>query len=188
MPWIDATVKRKDLGKIATLQNMRFISKEHAQIFDDAHLNHLYRLYAAPRTDVAFAQMAHQLEGLSFLRQLSSTEFYNPSWIAHAYYRRENNALVALNGYLQPPISSPNLPEAMNFAGIGTILVELSHGFDFLGSFHDADGRNENWLGTTVRREFLEREQCNMWNSTSKYELVIVIFDDYYFMFNFVLM
>ncbi|KAI1702324.1 peptidase family m13 domain-containing protein [Ditylenchus destructor] len=175
MPWIDATVKRKDLGKIATLQNMRFISKEHAQIFDDAHLNHLYRLYAALRTDVAFAQMAHQLEGLSFLRQLSSTEFYNPSWIAHAYYRRENNALVALNGYLQPPISSPNLPEAMNFAGIGTILVELSHGFDF-------------WVHYNGTLEFLERKQCNMWNSTSKYELVIVIFDDYYFMFNFVLM
>ncbi|KAI1705347.1 peptidase family m13 domain-containing protein [Ditylenchus destructor] len=157
-PWIDVTVKRKALGKLATLQ-------EHAvyfdQIFNDAHLNYLYRPYAALRTDVAFAQMVHQLEGVSFLRQLSSSEFYNPSWMANAYYSRENNALVALNGYLQPPIYSPNLPEAMNFAGIGTILGhELSHGFDFWGSFYDAEGRNEDWLGTTMRREFLERKQC----------------------------
>lgn len=59
---------------------------------------------------------------------MATNDFYDPSWGVNAYYSRENNALVALNGYLHPPIYSPTFPAALNYAGIGkmsTLLREL---------------------------------------------------------------
>lgn len=59
-------------------------------------------------------------KGVSLLRRLASNEFYESSWTINAFYSRENNAMVALNAYLQTPIYyGPNYPAPVNFAGVG---------------------------------------------------------------------
>uniref|UniRef100_A0A915NP17 Peptidase M13 C-terminal domain-containing protein n=1 Tax=Meloidogyne floridensis TaxID=298350 RepID=A0A915NP17_9BILA len=99
---------------------------------------------------------------LSLLRQMATLDYYDPSWGVNAYYSRENNALVTLNAYLQPPVFNHDFPAPFNYAGIGVTLGhELTHAFDAWGSYYDAEGKyNNDWLLPDIRRKFQERKQC----------------------------
>uniref|UniRef100_A0A1I8B5D0 Peptidase_M13 domain-containing protein n=1 Tax=Meloidogyne hapla TaxID=6305 RepID=A0A1I8B5D0_MELHA len=93
---------------------------------------------------------------------MSTLDYYDPSWGVNAYYSRENNALVTLNAYLQPPIFNHDYPAPFNYAGIGVILGhELSHAFDAWGSYYDSEGKyKKDWLVPAIRSKFQERKQC----------------------------
>nr|CAD2128705.1 unnamed protein product [Meloidogyne enterolobii] len=93
---------------------------------------------------------------------MATLDYYDPSWGVNAYYSRENNALVTLNAYLQPPIFNHDFPAPFNYAGIGVTLGhELTHAFDAWGSYYDAEGKyNNDWLLPDIRRKFQERKQC----------------------------
>jgi len=131
---MDSSTKQRALSKLGAVQaNAVYFD----QIFNDNYLSNIYRPYQTFRLDLPFAQMVHQIEGkkylinyilnnfyflcLNFLRQFSSADYYDPSWGVNAYYSRENNALIVLNGYLQSPIFNPNFPDSLNYAGIGQI-------------------------------------------------------------------
>uniref|UniRef100_A0A915LHX9 Uncharacterized protein n=1 Tax=Meloidogyne javanica TaxID=6303 RepID=A0A915LHX9_MELJA len=112
-------------------------------------------------TDI-YAAFKQMLESLSLLRQMATLDYYDPSWGVNAYYSRENNALVTLNAYLQPPVFNHDFPAPFNYAGIGVTLGhELTHAFDAWGSYYDAEGKyNNDWLLPDIRRKFQERKQC----------------------------
>ncbi|CAK5079481.1 unnamed protein product [Meloidogyne enterolobii] len=157
-PWLDTITKGKALTKLQMLQaNAVYFER----IFDNNYLEGIYRHYNPLRTDVPFAEMVHTFEGASFLRQMATNDYYDSSWLVNAYYSRETNALVSLNGYLNPPIFSKDFLAAMNYAGIGVTLGhELSHAFDDWGSYYNGNGQMEDWLGPQMRAIFQKKKEC----------------------------
>nr|CAD2197496.1 unnamed protein product [Meloidogyne enterolobii] len=157
--WLDLKAKQNALIK---LKGIRSVSAYFDQIFNDNYLQQIYRPFYLLKTDALFPQIVYQLTGLSLLRQMATLDYYDPSWGVNAYYSRENNALVTLNAYLQPPIFNHDFPAAFNYAGIGVTLGhELTHAFDAWGSYYDAEGKyNNDWLLPDIRRKFQERKQC----------------------------
>uniref|UniRef100_A0A915NQS1 Uncharacterized protein n=2 Tax=Meloidogyne TaxID=189290 RepID=A0A915NQS1_9BILA len=157
-PWLDTITKGKALTKLQMLQaNAVYFER----IFDNNYLEGIYRHYNPLRTDVPFAEMVHTFEGASFLRQMATNDYYDSSWLVNAYYSRETNALVSLNGYLNPPIFSKDFLAVMNYAGIGVTLGhELSHAFDDWGSYYNGNGQMEDWLGPQMRAIFQKKKEC----------------------------
>uniref|UniRef100_A0A914MMM6 Peptidase M13 C-terminal domain-containing protein n=1 Tax=Meloidogyne incognita TaxID=6306 RepID=A0A914MMM6_MELIC len=157
-PWLDTITKGKALTKLQMLQaNAVYFER----IFDNNYLEGIYKHYNPLRTDVPFAEMVHTFEGASFLRQMATNDYYDSSWLVNAYYSRETNALVSLNGYLNPPIFSKDFLAVMNYAGIGVTLGhELSHAFDDWGSYYNGNGQMEDWLGPQMRAIFQKKKEC----------------------------
>uniref|UniRef100_A0A915P6X2 Peptidase_M13 domain-containing protein n=1 Tax=Meloidogyne floridensis TaxID=298350 RepID=A0A915P6X2_9BILA len=157
--WLDLKAKQNALIK---LKGIRSVSAYFDQIFNDNYLQQIYRPFYLLKTDALFPQIVYQLTGLSLLRQMATLDYYDPSWGVNAYYSRENNALVTLNAYLQPPVFNHDFPAPFNYAGIGVTLGhELTHAFDAWGSYYDAEGKyNNDWLLPDIRRKFQERKQC----------------------------
>nr|CAD2172002.1 unnamed protein product [Meloidogyne enterolobii] len=157
--WLDLKAKQNALIK---LKGIRSVSAYFDQIFNDNYLQQIYKPFYLLKTDALFPQIVYQLTGLSLLRQMATLDYYDPSWGVNAYYSRENNALVTLNAYLQPPIFNHDFPAPFNYAGIGVTLGhELTHAFDAWGSYYDAEGKyNNDWLLPDIRRKFQERKQC----------------------------
>uniref|UniRef100_A0A915M811 Uncharacterized protein n=1 Tax=Meloidogyne javanica TaxID=6303 RepID=A0A915M811_MELJA len=157
-PWLDTITRGKALTKLQMLQaNAVYFER----IFDNNYLEGIYGHYNPLRTDVPFAEMVHTFEGASFLRQMATNDYYDSSWLVNAYYSRETNALVSLNGYLNPPIFSKDFLAVMNYAGIGVTLGhELSHAFDDWGSYYNGNGQMEDWLGPQMRAIFQKKKEC----------------------------
>ena len=64
----------------------------------------------------------------------------------NAYYNFANNEIVFPAAILQPPFFDPDADPAINYGGIGGVIVhEISHGFDDQGRKSDGDGVLRDW-------------------------------------------
>jgi putative endopeptidase len=65
------------------------------------------------------------------------------------------NALNFPAAILQPPFFDPQVPDAVNYGAIGTVIGhEISHTFDTEGSAFDSEGRVRNWWTDTDLKHF----------------------------------
>jgi putative endopeptidase len=71
--------------------------------------------------------------------------FMNPQTV-NAYYSPSMNEIVFPAGILQPPFFNLYADDAINYGGIGVIIVhEMTHGFDDQGRLYSKDGNLEEW-------------------------------------------
>ena len=78
----------------------------------------------------------------------------NPQTV-NAYYEPTMNVIVFPAAILQPPFFDPNVDDAANYGGIGTVIGhEIGHGFDDQGSQYDGHGRLSNWWTDEDRVRF----------------------------------
>ena len=73
----------------------------------------------------------------------------------NAYYNPSLNEIVFPAAILQAPFFSVDVPDALNYGGIGGVIGhEISHAFDDQGSRYDGDGNLENWWTDADRVAF----------------------------------
>ena len=81
----------------------------------------------------------------------------NPLMV-NAYYNPADNKFVLPIGILQYPFYDPNLPDHVNYGGIGGVIGhELGHGVDDQGSKYDSDGKFKQWLSKKDLEAFRQR-------------------------------
>ncbi|MDU3272622.1 MAG: M13-type metalloendopeptidase [Cutibacterium sp.] len=76
----------------------------------------------------------------------------------NAYYHPLRNEIVFPAAILQPPFFNPDVDDAVNYGGIGTVIGhEIGHGFDDQGSTCDGKGLLRDWWTADDRAAFEER-------------------------------
>ncbi|MDO4412169.1 M13 family metallopeptidase [Cutibacterium sp.] len=76
----------------------------------------------------------------------------------NAYYHPLRNEIVFPAAILQPPFFDPDVDDAVNYGGIGTVIGhEIGHGFDDQGSTCDGKGLLRDWWTAEDRTAFEER-------------------------------
>ena len=71
------------------------------------------------------------------------------------------NATGFTAGFLQPPVFDPQMDDAINFGGLGSVIGhELSHQLDDEGRKYDAEGNQRDWWAADDVARFKERAQC----------------------------
>lgn len=79
----------------------------------------------------------------------------------NAYYSISSNEIVFPAGILQPPFFQKDLPSAINYGAIGSVIGhEITHGFDNQGREFDADGNMHLWWTNSSLNQFEEKSQC----------------------------
>ncbi len=85
--------------------------------------------------------------------------FMSPQTV-NAYYSPLHNEIVFPAAILQFPFFDPEMSDAENYGGIGTVIGhEITHGYDDKGSMFGPDGNMENWWTEEDRKAFNERAQ-----------------------------
>ncbi|WP_434737334.1 M13 family metallopeptidase [Gleimia hominis] len=86
--------------------------------------------------------------------------FMTPQTV-NAYYHPLRNEIVFPAAILQPPFFDPDVPDAVNYGGIGAVIGhEIGHGFDDQGSQYDGQGKLNNWWTDRDRAEFETRTKA----------------------------
>ncbi|UJR09778.1 hypothetical protein I4U23_014005 [Adineta vaga] len=79
----------------------------------------------------------------------------------NAYYNPSANEIVFPAGILQPPLFHKDLPIAINYGAIGSVIGhEITHGFDNQGREYDADGMMRSWWTKFAMENFEEKTKC----------------------------
>jgi len=79
----------------------------------------------------------------------------------NAYYSISSNEIVFPAGILQPPFFHKDLPIAINYGAIGSVIGhEITHGFDDQGRVFDAEGNMRLWWSKTSLENFEEKTKC----------------------------
>ncbi|XP_077523066.1 neprilysin-1-like [Amblyomma americanum] len=85
---------------------------------------------------------------------------FSVSW-TNAFYALFRNKMVLPAPILRPPLFSPALPKAINYAALGGIIGhEITHAFDLQGRLIDAKGRLVNWWSNSSRKQYRDRVDC----------------------------
>ncbi|RCH84379.1 hypothetical protein CU098_005069, partial [Rhizopus stolonifer] len=79
----------------------------------------------------------------------------------NAFYRVLHNDITVPAGILQFPFFSSELPDYMNYGGIGIVIGhEISHAFDNNGRLYDSNGFLKSWWTNKSADVFVEKSQC----------------------------
>ena len=88
------------------------------------------------------------------------------SWLmtsreVNAYYSPLKNEIVFPAGILQPPFFHQDLPLAINYGAIGSVIGhEITHGYDNQGREFDASGNMRSWWTYAALEAFENRTNC----------------------------
>jgi len=83
------------------------------------------------------------------------------------HYAQSMNSLYVPAGMTRPPFFDSAADPAVNFGGIGVVVVhELTHGFDSIGSKYDERGNVRDWWSPNDREQFDEATTCEAGQSS----------------------
>uniref|UniRef100_A0A7E4W637 Peptidase_M13 domain-containing protein n=1 Tax=Panagrellus redivivus TaxID=6233 RepID=A0A7E4W637_PANRE len=81
--------------------------------------------------------------------------------IPNAYYSSNLNKMFLHMGSMQLPYFSPNLPDYVNYAGLGTTVGhELMHAFGIKARSYDHDGIKRNWWSNDSVTKYDSKMEC----------------------------
>ncbi|KAI9313491.1 hypothetical protein BX666DRAFT_1977013 [Dichotomocladium elegans] len=84
----------------------------------------------------------------------------NPQEV-NAYFNPPFNEIVFPAGILQSPFFSNDVPDYLNYGGIGVVVGhELTHGYDNMGRLYDGRGRLIDWWTNETSKAFNDKAQC----------------------------
>lgn len=156
LPWMDEATRTRARAKARALRNMIG--------YPDA-----WRDYSQVQVDrkdyfgsVAAANRAEQQRNmLKVDKPVDPQEWFMPPSMLNAYTSPVGLEMVFPAAILQPPLFSTELPMAVNFGAIGSIMGhELTHQFDDQGSKFDEKGALTGWWTEAARAGFEAATRC----------------------------
>ncbi|CAF3149631.1 unnamed protein product [Rotaria sp. Silwood2] len=105
----------------------------------------------------------HKRKIFKYRQKVDPTAWRMTPRTVNAYYSPPSNEIVFPAGILQPPLFHKDLPLAINYGAIGTIIGhEITHGFDNQGRQFDGDGNMRSWWTNISLNNFQDRTKCFM--------------------------
>ena len=161
--WIDAESKRQIAAKLNLLTS--YVGY-HDNMFNATYMQELYNFTLSKNfflNGLTIFQANYKFY-FGRLRQKFDDDLVAGPAIVDAFYYTNANRLYLPAAILQFPFFDFDLPDNVNFGGIGLgIGHEITHGFDDQGRFYDKDGnynRNDSlWSAQTVAN-FKVKAQC----------------------------
>jgi len=155
--WLDDETKQHALEKVLKM-------KERIGYPDDILIpKKLYERYENIEIDNLF-DLFTQFKILSddyYLKVIGNNEWRMPPHYPSAYYDKETNSINLPIAYFQSPIYESNGQDYINYGSAGYIIGhELTHAFDTIGKYYDAEGHFNNWWTDNDDEEFYEYSQC----------------------------
>lgn len=94
-------------------------------------------------------------------KPVDTDEWHMTPDMLNAYANPMGMEMVFPSGILQPPLFSKDLPMAVNYGAIGSIMGhELTHHFDDQGRKFNANGELQDWWEPSVQTKFEEKASC----------------------------
>jgi putative endopeptidase len=91
-------------------------------------------------------------------KPIDQTEWYMTPQTVNAYCNHNMNEIVFPAAILQWPFFDPKADDALNYAGIGSVIGhEMTHGFDDQGSKFDGKGNMKSWWSKKDAAQFSAR-------------------------------
>lgn len=153
LDWMSSKTKHQALKKLAAMRRKiaypkRWRSYRGLAIKLDSYLENFFRAI----------RFEHHRRLAKIGKPLDRDEWFMTPPTVNAYYSASLNEIVFPAGILQPPFFDPHAFEAVNYAGIGSVIGhELTHGFDDQGSKYDAKGNMREWWSHADRKKFIRK-------------------------------
>ncbi|XP_015784813.1 neprilysin-4-like [Tetranychus urticae] len=162
--WMDPLTRKKAKRK---LNNMASVVAYQPWIKDNQQLEKFYEEQTVIpgnfiRTILKFEKIdaSKKVRALRYRVNRYAVRLSGPA-IVNAFNYIDLNYIQFPAAILGPPFFSSDVPDALNFGGIGkTIGHEIIHSFDDEGKQHDKDGNLRNWWSPGSTRRYNERAQC----------------------------
>ncbi len=100
----------------------------------------------------------HRKQMRKLRKQIDRGEWHMTPQTVNAYFSPSLNEIVFPAAILQWPFFDARADEAVNYAGIGSVIGhEMTHGFDDQGSKFDAKGNMRSWWTAADRKRFTQK-------------------------------
>ncbi|KAG0749219.1 hypothetical protein G6F62_000566 [Rhizopus arrhizus] len=94
-------------------------------------------------------------------KKVNKNEWQMTPHEVNAYYTPNYNEVVIPAGILQSPFYNTELPDYLNYGGIGSVIGhEITHAFDNQGRLYDGHGVLNTWWTNTTSAAFEDKSQC----------------------------
>lgn len=166
LDWMSGPTKRKAVVKLRTMRRKIAYPKR-------------WRGYKGliVRADDYFGNMLrsgeyeHYRQMKKLQKPIDREEWYMTPQTVNAYFSPNMNEIVFPAAILQWPFFDPAADDAINYAGIGSVIGhEMTHGFDDQGAKFDAKGNMRNWWSNTDKKNF-ERKSKKLVTQADAYEV-----------------
>ncbi|KAI7885925.1 uncharacterized protein EV154DRAFT_427608 [Mucor mucedo] len=164
--WLDSDTRTRALDKVSKLNHKEAYSIVTPDDRSPASLEEYYATIQVNPRDF-FSNQKSAL-GWSLGKEWEqigqavdkNTWYMNPHEV-NAYYTPTFNEIVVPAGILQSPFYNSDLPQYLNYGGIGVVIGhEITHAFDNSGRLYDGDGRLNTWWSNDTTQAFEEKSQC----------------------------
>ena len=155
LSWMDAETRQRAVAKKEAMANYigypdQWIDESSIPVTRDGYYQNVAGTFDF-RVHRQLAKVGHAADA----------EWTLPAQLVNAGYNPTRNRITFPAAILQPPMFSRELPPAMNYGAIGTVMGhEITHGFDDTGRRFDPQGRLEEWWAPEVVKRFEEKTQC----------------------------
>ncbi|KAL8798780.1 MAG: hypothetical protein Q9182_006392 [Xanthomendoza sp. 2 TL-2023] len=114
------------------------------------------------RNVILFAQAKHHDRFAKLAKSSADREWDRDIETVDAYFSPAGNQIVVPGGIMQPPVYyGPRLPSYLTYGAFGALMGhEISHAFDSMGRYFDADGNQTDWWDSQTKAQDAQRSQC----------------------------
>ncbi|CAF1138593.1 unnamed protein product [Rotaria sordida] len=163
LQWIDEQSKIEAKKKLEKM-NEKIGYPEF--IKNQTKLNERYADYSIMENEyfnnaIQVQQREHRRRILKYRQKVDSIEWSITPRTVNAYYALQLNEIVFPAGILQSPLFHKDLPLAINYGAIGSVIGhEVTHGFDNEGREYDSNGNLRSWWTNISLNNFQEKTNC----------------------------
>ncbi|CAF1023124.1 unnamed protein product [Rotaria magnacalcarata] len=163
LQWIDGPTKKEAKKKLKKI-NQKIGYPDF--IKNQTYLNERYGGYTIIENEyfnneIKVSMREQRRTILKYRKKVDASEWRMTPLMVNAYYSPPANEIVFPAGILQPPFFHKDLPLAINYGAIGSVIGhEITHGFDNQGREFDADGNMISWWTNSALNNFEEKTKC----------------------------
>ncbi|OGC88508.1 hypothetical protein A2419_02075 [Candidatus Adlerbacteria bacterium RIFOXYC1_FULL_48_26] len=153
LDWMSPETKKKAVAKLRVMKRkIAYPTKWDA--YKDVSIS--------PTDYFGNMRQIHEHDRKKMLRKLKKpvdrTEWITTPQVVNAFYNPGLNDINFPAAILQWPFFDPNADDALNYAGIGSVIGhEMTHGFDDSGAKFNGDGNMKDWWTPKDKKSFEQK-------------------------------
>ncbi|MEK7612789.1 MAG: M13 family metallopeptidase [Patescibacteria group bacterium] len=155
LDWMSASTKRKAIRKLRAMHRKiaypkKWKSYRGLVVKSDDYFGNMLRS----------SEHEHYRQMKKLKKPVDRDEWLMTPQTVNAYFSANMNEIVFPAAILQWPFFDPRADDAVNYAGIGSVIGhEMTHGFDDQGAKFDARGNMHNWWSARDKRNFEKKSK-----------------------------